>query len=102
MNAQPYKVGDHVYPGAAIAEIADLATLQMERKVEETDRGCIAPGNIVLVHVDALPENVFNAKLVYISPLTEQSIMEWPPTRSFRAYAALENPAPSLRPDMSA
>lgn len=102
MNAQPFKVGDHVYPGAVIAEIPDLATLQMESKVEETDRGRIAPGKAVLVHVDALPEKVFNAKLVSISPLTEQSFNEWPPTRSFRAYAAIENPDPRLRPDMNA
>jgi HlyD family secretion protein len=102
MNAQPFKVGDHVYPGAVIAEIPDLSTLQMESKVEETDRGRIAPGNAVLVHVDALPEKVFNAKLVSISPLTEQSFNEWPPTRSFRAFAAIENPDPRLRPDMNA
>jgi HlyD family secretion protein len=102
MNAQPFKVGDHVYPGAVIAEIPDLATLQMESKVEETDRGRIAPGDAVLVHVDALPEKVFTAKLISISPLTEQSIMEWPPTRSFRAYAAIQNPDSRLRPDMNA
>ena len=42
MNAQPFKVGDQVWPGAAVAEIPDTATLQMECKVDEVDRGRIS------------------------------------------------------------
>jgi len=59
MNAQPFKVGDHVASGAPIAEVPDLSTLEMESKVEETDRGRIAVGDSALVHVDAFPEKVF-------------------------------------------
>ena len=53
MNAQPYKVGDHAAPGTLLAEIPDLTTIAMESKVEEVDRGRIAVGNAVLVHIDA-------------------------------------------------
>jgi hypothetical protein len=102
MNAQPFKIGDHAVPGGALAEIPDLSTLQMESKVEEVDRGRIAIGDTVLVHVDAFPENVITAKLTAISPLTEQSFTEWPPTRSFKAYAQIEKPDPRLRPGMNA
>jgi multidrug efflux pump subunit AcrA (membrane-fusion protein) len=101
-NAQAFKVGDHAVPGGALAEIPDLATLEMESKVDETDRGRIAVGNTVLVHVDALPELVLNAQLVSITPLTEQSFNEWPPTRSFRAFAKIEKPDPRMRPGMNA
>ena len=90
MNAQPFKVGDHVYPGGVIAEVPDLSTLQMESKVDEVDRGRIAANDSVLVHVDAFPEKALTAKLTSISPLTEQSFNEWPPTRSFKAYAAID------------
>jgi len=102
MNAQPYKVGDHVVGGTVIAEIPDLSTLEMEGKVEETDRGRIATGNRVLVHVDAFPEKILEASLSSISPLTEQSFNEWPPTRSFRAYAHLVHPDTAMRPGMNA
>ena len=102
VNAQPFKVGDHAWPGATLAEIPDLATLQMESKVDETDRGLIQVGSDVLVHVDAFPEQVLRAKLVAITPLTERSFNEWPPTRSFRAYAQLEKPDPRMRPGMNA
>jgi len=101
-NAQPFKVGDHAVPGGALAEIPDLSTLEMESKVEETDRGRITIGNTVMIHVDALPELTLNGKLARITPLTEQSFNEWPPTRSFRAFAEIEKPDPRMRPGMNA
>jgi HlyD family secretion protein len=101
MNAQPYKVGDHAPPGALLAEIPDLSTIEMESKVDEVDRGRISVGDTVLVHIDAFPEKTWNAKLAAISPLTEQN-WEWPPTRNFRSYAALDQPEKRLRPGMNA
>jgi multidrug efflux pump subunit AcrA (membrane-fusion protein) len=102
MNAQPFKVGDHAVPGGVLAEIPDLSTLEMESKVDEVDRGRIAIGGKVLVHVDAFPESVVSAKISSITPLTEESFNEWPPTRSFRAFAKLEKPDPRMRPGMNA
>jgi len=101
MNAQPYKVGDHAFPGAVIAEVPDLTTIRVEAKVEEVDRGQITVGNSGLVHIDALPEKTFTGKLAGVSPLTEQNF-EWPPSRSFKAYIALDSPTPQLRPGMNA
>jgi HlyD family secretion protein len=101
-NAQPFKVGDHAVSGGILAEIPDLSTLQMESKVDETDRGRVAVGDKVLVHVDAFPEKVMPASLATITPLTEVSFSEWPPTRSFRAYAQIESPDSRLRPGMNA
>ncbi len=102
MNAQPFKVGDHAAAGQVLAEIPDLGTLEMESKIEEVDRGKIEVGTSVLVRVDAFPEKVMPAKITSITPLTEQSFNEWPPTRSFRAYARLEPPDPRMRPGMNA
>jgi hypothetical protein len=100
MNAQPFKVGDQAWPGATIAEIPDLATLEMEGKLEEIDRGKIEANDQVRVRVDALPELSQAAVLQSISPLTQQGF-EWPPTRTFRGYAPLEKPDPRLRPGMN-
>lgn len=102
MNAQPFRIGDHAVPGGAVAEVPDLSTLQMESKVEEVDRGRINVGDAVLVHVDAFPEKVLHARLSSITPLTEQSFDEWPPTRSFKSYASIESPDPRMRPGMNA
>ena len=99
-NRQPFKVGDHAWPGAPLADIPDLATLRMEGKLDEVDRGRVSDGNDVLVHVDAFPEQIFNAKLTSVSPLIQMSF-EWPPTRTFRAYGAIRKPDPRLRPEMN-
>ena len=101
MNAQNYKVGDHAFPGATIAEIPDLNTLEMESKIDEEDRGRIAEGDVVNVHLDAFPEDVLRAKLTSISPLTEPTFEEWPALRTFRAFAAIEKPDMRLRPGMN-
>jgi RND family efflux transporter MFP subunit len=102
LNSQPYKVGDHVSAGLAIAEIPDMRTLEMESKVDEVDRGRIATGDEVRIHVDAFPEKVFKGKLTAISLLTEQSFTEWPPSRTFRAFAQFDERDARLRSGMNA
>jgi HlyD family secretion protein len=100
-NVRPFKVGDNVFAGMNLAEIPDLDTLDMDVKVEETDRGRIAVAKDVRVRVDSLPELNMAAKVDRISPLAELSTNEWPPTRTFRAYARLVKPDPRLRPGMN-
>ncbi|HEX7597491.1 MAG TPA: efflux RND transporter periplasmic adaptor subunit, partial [Polyangia bacterium] len=100
INAKPFKVGDNVYAGMALAEMPDLSTLQMDAKVEETDRGRIAPNQEVKVRVDSLPELTLKAFIRQISLLAETG-NEFPRVRNFRAYAAISNPDPRLRPGMN-
>jgi len=100
-NVRPFKVGDNVFAGMNLAEIPDLNTLEMDVKVEETDRGRVSLTNDVRVRVDSLPELNLAAKVDRISPLAEISTNEWPPTRTFRAYARLAKPDPRLRPGMN-
>ena len=100
-NAKPFKVGDNVFAGMNLAEIPDMTSLIMDAKAEEIDRGRLAAGTDVRVHIDALPELAIEAKITSISPLTELDRSEWPPTRSFRAYAAMQHPDARLRPGMN-
>ena len=100
LNAKPFKVGDNVYSGMNLAEIPDMSSLAMDAKVEEIDRGRIGVGKDVRVRVDALPELQVPTKITQISPLAELST-DYPPTRSFRAYAALQSPDSRLRPGMN-
>ena len=100
VNAKPFAVGDQVWPGASLAEIPDLSTLEMEGKVDEIDRGRIAAGNPVRLRIDSIPELTVPAKLNGLSLMTEMSF-EWPPTSSFRGYAHIEKPDARLRPGMN-
>ncbi len=100
MNAKPFKVGDQVWPGAALAELPDLASLEMEGKVEEIDRGRVSLDQDVRVRIDSLPEVAFPGKLATLSPMTVMS-WEWPPTRTFRGYGKLNSVDSRLRPGMN-
>lgn len=100
MNAKPFKVGDNVWPGSAVAEIPNLESMRLKGKAEEIDRGRMRAGQDVRVILDPFPEKTFPGKLERISPLTEQSF-EWPPTRSFRAFATLGSTDSRLRPQMN-
>lgn len=100
MNAKPFKVGDNVWPGSAVAEIPKMESMRLKGKAEEIDRGRMKAGQDVRVTLDPFPEKAFTGKLDRISPLTEQSF-EWPPTRSFRAFATLGEPDGRLRPQMN-
>ena len=100
MNAKPFKVGDNVWPGGILAEMPDLTTLEVDAKVEEIDRGRIAVDQDVRVRVDSLPELNMAGKIGHISPLAELSY-EWPPTKSFHAYASIPHPDSRLRPGMN-
>ncbi|HWC99362.1 MAG TPA: efflux RND transporter periplasmic adaptor subunit [Candidatus Sulfopaludibacter sp.] len=100
MDAKPFKVGDNVFAGMSLAEIPDLTTLQLEGKIEETDRGRIAVGQQAIVRIDSLPELSIPAKVGSISPLAEQS-NEWPRTRSFKAWSPLARADSRLQPGMN-
>jgi HlyD family secretion protein len=100
MNAKPFKVGDSVWPGSAVAEIPNLDSLRLKGKAEEIDRGRMKAGLDVRVILDPFPEKTFHGKVDRISALTEQS-WEWPPTRSFRAFATLGETDTRLRPQMN-
>lgn len=100
MNAKPFKVGDQAWPGATIAVIPDLTTLEMEGKVEEIDRGRIPAGSDVKIRLDALPELNVTGHLAEMSTMAQVSF-DWPPSYSFRAYARINNPDPRLRPEMN-
>ena len=100
LNAKPFKVGDSAFSGMALAEMPDLTTLELDAKVEETDRGRIAVNQQARVRIDSLPELTMPASIGRISLLAEQSY-EWPPTRSFHAYASIAHPDSRLRPGMN-
>ncbi|SPF53612.1 Membrane-fusion protein-like protein [Candidatus Sulfopaludibacter sp. SbA4] len=100
MNAKPFKAGDNVFSGMGLAEMPDLDTLMMDAKVEEIDRGRIAANDDVRVRVDSLPELTMPARIGQISLLAETG-NEFPPVRSFRAYAPIPHPDSRLRPGMN-
>ncbi len=101
----PFKEGDSVWTGAAIAEIPDLSSMRAEVKLEEVDRGKVKLGQIVKVRVDAIPDKEFEAVVDWISPIAALSFGRGGAQSSdklFPAYATLKSVDPRLRVGMSA
>ncbi|MCU1274692.1 MAG: efflux transporter, family, subunit [Bryobacterales bacterium] len=98
----PFKEGDRVWTGAAIAEIPDLSEMRLELKLEEVDRGKLKLSQPVRVRVDAVPEKEFTAEMDWISPIATLVFRSFPPEKLFPARATLKNLDPRLRPGMSA
>ena len=99
-DCKPYKVGDNVSSNMNLGQIPDLDSLEMDVSVEEANRGRIAAGQDAVIRVDALPELSIPAKVGAVSQLAELR-MEYPYTRSFRAYASLLQSDKRLRPEMN-
>ncbi len=99
-DCKPYKVGDNVSSSMALGQIPDLKTLEMDVSVEEADRGRISAGQDAMVRVDALAELTIPVKVRELSSLAEMR-MEYPYTRSFRAYAFISGADRRLRPGMN-
>jgi RND family efflux transporter MFP subunit len=98
----PFKEGDRVWTGAAIAEIPDLSEMRVELKLEEVDRGKVKLGQEVRLRVDAIPEKEFFATVDWISPIAALVFRSFPPEKLFPARATLKRLDPRLRPGMSA
>jgi multidrug efflux pump subunit AcrA (membrane-fusion protein) len=101
LNRAEFKAGDQVWANTVVAEIPDLSTLEIESKVEETDRSRIDVGDEVRIQVDALPELTLYSSVRSISALTHMGY-EYPATYTFRAFASLDDADPKLRPGMPA
>lgn len=102
-NSPEFKEGDRAWPGAAILELPDLSTLQVEARIDETDRGRVNLGQTASVRVDAVPDREFAGKVSRISPLASTDFSGgWPFPRNFKLELTLDQTDPRLRPGMSA
>jgi HlyD family secretion protein len=99
----PFREGDTVPTGMAIAEIPDLTKMRVEVRLDEVDRGKVKLGQAVKIRVDAIPDREFDAVLDWISPIaTLQFRGSRDADKQFPAYGTLASVDPRLRPGMSA
>jgi RND family efflux transporter MFP subunit len=99
----PFREGDTVPTGMAIAEIPDLSKMRVEVRLDEVDRGKVQLGQAVKVRVDAIPDREFDAVLDWISPIATLLFRGTRDSdKQFPAYATLASVDPRLRPGMSA
>jgi RND family efflux transporter MFP subunit len=97
-----YRPGDRAWPGAAIAELPDATTLRLSARVDETERGRLAPKEPVTVQLNAIPDRQFTGHIEQISAIASMDFTSgWPITRNFTLGIVLDQTDPRFKPGIS-
>lgn len=65
--------GDQVFSGMAIADVIESGRMDLRAKVDENDRGNLSEGQEAEVFIDALPGQVFKARVGALSGLASRA-----------------------------
>jgi RND family efflux transporter MFP subunit len=98
----PYRPGDRAWPGAAIANLPDATTLRVSARVDETERGRLAPKQSVTVQFNAIPDRQFTGHIEQIGALASMDFSGgWPFTRNFDLAIVLDQTDARFKPGIS-
>ncbi len=97
MQVPVYQIGDMARPGMAVAQIPDLESWEALARIGELDRGHLGEAQPAEISVVALPGRKFSGQVKVIGGTTGP-----PWDRHFDCRVTLNDPAPELRPGMSA
>jgi RND family efflux transporter MFP subunit len=98
-NTAPYRTGDSAWPGAAIAELPDASTLRILARVDETERGRLAPKLPVMVQLNAIPDRQFTGHIESISEIASLDFSGgWPFNRNFTIEIVLDQADSRFKP----
>jgi HlyD family secretion protein len=84
--------------GTLLLKMADLSSVQVRTRVDETDIGNIAPGQRTIVRVTAYPNQPFEGQVLKIEP----QAFEEENVTTFAVLIRLDNKSGLLRPGMNA
>ena len=101
MTLPPFQEGDQAWPGSVIADVIDVNQMEVSAKVKETDRASVKNGQAMEVRVDALPGEVFHAKVKSVAGMVSNMWFD-DPSHSFDVSADLDHPDLRLRPGLAA
>ena len=88
--------GAYVSTGAPLYRLADLRTLWVQLDAYESDLALLSVGEAVRVHVEALPDEVFEGKVGFIEPTLDAA------RRTAKVRVEVRNPDRRLLPGMFA
>ena len=99
-----YREGDQVFPGQPVAEVIESGRMELRAKIDENDRGNLTAGQQAKVSVDALPGEVFIARVGALSGLASRANFfdSASVNRLFDVTFQFEKPDPRLRAGASA
>ncbi|MDQ7086493.1 MAG: efflux RND transporter periplasmic adaptor subunit [Acidobacteriota bacterium] len=96
------KVGETVWRGRPILELADLTHMQVAAEVAEADAGYVAEGQRVEIRLDAAPDRLFSGRIRRLGRLFRTKSKDIP-SKVFDAIIEIDDPDTELmRPGMAA
>ncbi|HKF03852.1 MAG TPA: efflux RND transporter periplasmic adaptor subunit [Candidatus Sulfotelmatobacter sp.] len=97
-----YRNGDRAWPGAAIAELPDAASLRVTARVDETERGRLAANQPVNVQLNSIPDRQFTGRIDKISAIASLDFSSgWPINRNFMLEIALDQTDARFKPGIT-
>ena len=103
MTLPDYQAGDQVFPGATVADVIDIGTMEIRAQISEADRPSIKPGQPAQVQIDALPGESFSGSVLSVSGGAAQDFFFASATqRKFDVTIHLDHSDPRLRPGFTA
>ncbi|MDH3285917.1 MAG: HlyD family efflux transporter periplasmic adaptor subunit, partial [Acidobacteriota bacterium] len=101
-NGGKVKVGESVWQGRQIVELADLGRMEVAAEVAEPDAGFVAVGQSVEIRLDASPDRRFRGRVEKLGRLFHPRASE-DPSMVFDAVVSIDETDPELmRPGMAA
>jgi len=98
----PFKAGEAAWPGTPIAELPDAASMRIAARVDETERGRLAPLQPVTLQLDAIADRQFTGKIERIGTIaTSDFSAGWPLPRNFDLEIGMNQADPRLKPGMT-
>lgn len=101
-------VGTMNNPGSLLLTISDLSVIEAVIRVDETDVPSIELGDSAGIVIDAFPRETFTGQVTEIAhssvipPESRNALSTQTSAVDFEVVITLEDPPPSLRPDLSA
>ncbi len=97
-----YHEGDQASPGSYVAQVLDTEQMELQAKVGEGDRANLNPGQPVEIHVDALPQVIFDGKIKTLASSASSEMWGGDSARRFDVTFQLTRFDPKLRPGFTA
>ena len=103
MSRPEYREGDQVDPGSPVAEVLNVSQMEIQTKVNESDRANLKPGEPVEIRVEALPGKLLSGKVKTVAELASRG-MFWSSssTSKFDVSVQIGKSDVQLRPGLSA
>jgi HlyD family secretion protein len=102
MAIPDYREGDQTQPGSTIAQVIDLAELEVSAKIDERDRSNIKIGQPVEIQLDALPGHTFRGTVKTVGNMARRNFWEDATAGRFDIMIQLPNDDPRLRAGFTA